>query len=302
MKKNLFLLLLFCVGLALFAEDARRFDVLTRHKYKDVKIDGITWRGIRIRHSSGNRYITDKDLTADEKKALSKEIEIWKDKLERHNRRYGGRKKIIEQRSKELMDLQKNLPKMNRNQICKWFQDRIGTNPYKNDFKSSYNTAYLSVRSAPAVMRSIEARLRTIDTADFKKMAGECLSKTTAQANGILRRRVGAALNHPNFTENLRVRFVWVPLNERNAFVNKMLAKEKAEKICYICKKNPSISAGSYCKACAAKICTKCKKNVVDEKSKEKVCKKCQDEASGKKDAPKSEEAAPEEASENPFA
>lgn len=300
MKKLLCIIFLFCMSLTVFAE-ARQFDVLTKHKYQNVKLDGVNWRGIRIRHSKGSRYITDKDLTAKEKELLKEELEIWQDKLEKHNRRYGGRKKIIEAKTKELQDLQKNLPKMNRNQIGNWFQMRIGTNPYKKDFKSKYNANYMSVRVAPAVLKACEARLRTLDTADFKKMADECLSKTSTQANGILKRRVGAAFNHTNFTDSLRLRFLWVPLKDRNDFIKKMNTKIKEEKICCICKKEPSLTLGGYGKICAASICSKCKKELVkDKNSKEKICETCKAAESGGaggEGAP----GAPEEASENPF-
>ena len=73
MKKMFCLILLVFCGMMIFAEEGRTFDTLTKYKYKNVKIEGITWKGIRIRHDKGNRYITDKDLTAADKELLKKE-------------------------------------------------------------------------------------------------------------------------------------------------------------------------------------------------------------------------------------
>ncbi|MBR2440193.1 MAG: hypothetical protein IKB25_08375 [Lentisphaeria bacterium] len=284
MKKLLCVVLLAFWGMMLLADEGRTFETLTKYKYKNVRIEGITWKGIRIRHDKGNRYITDKDLTAADKDLLKKELEIWRGKAEKHNRRNSVRSGARAEQEKELKALQTQLPKMNGKAVCNWFQPRIGATPYDKDFRSKYFSAFAYAKNGRAVMKAVEARMRAIDTEEFNKLKDACLGGSVAQANSVLRKRIGAAYEHPNFTENLRMRFIWVPVNVRTAFVNSLKEMADQEKICCFCKKEPSLKPGSYGKACSAKVCTKCQKNLVekaDANSKEKICESCKAEADG---------------------
>ena len=95
----------------------------------------------------------------------------------------------------------------------------------------------------------------------------------TSAANAILKKKIGVPYGHPNFTENLRNRFVWVPAGLRSKFISDMKNKAAKEKICSICGKEPSLSPGGFGKNCAAKVCTTCKKALAIEK--EKQCEEC---------------------------
>lgn len=279
MKKMLCIALFVCCSVMLLAEEGKVFAVLTKYKYKNVKIEGITWKGIRIRHDKGNRYITDKDLTAADKDLLKDELEIWRGKVEKHNRRTSVRTNARAEQEKELKDLLTKLPKMNSKTVCSWFQQRIGATPYDKDFQSKYFSSYAYAKNSRAAMKAVELRMKAIDSAEFNKMKDACLGGSIAQANRILKKRIGASYEHPSFTENLRMRFIWVPANVRTAFVNSLKKMAAQEKICCFCKKEPSLKPGSYGKNCSAKVCTKCQKNLVeDPKAKEKICESCKAE------------------------
>ena len=280
MKKMICFVLSVLLISSVYAQDENRtFEKLTKYKYENVTIEGITWKGIRIRHSKGNRYITDKDLTAEDKKLLEKELKIWKEKLEKRNRRTSVRNRNRTDQEAELKELQKALPKMNSRAISNWFQTRIGTNPYKKEFKTKYFSAYAYAKNARTVMAACEKQLRTLETAEFNKMVESCLAGSVSAANGILKKKIGVPYTHANFTENLRNRFVWVPANVRNGFIREMNNRAKKEKICCFCGKEPSLTPGGYGKNCAAKVCTTCKKALAVEK--EKQCEECKAGGSG---------------------
>lgn len=288
MKKTIGIILSLFLVTLLFAQEQRVFEKLTKRNHKNVKIESITWKGIRIRYPEGNRdrarYITDKDLSAAEQKLLAEELKIWKQKMEKRNRRLNVKNQFKKNQEDELKDLVAKLPKMDRKAISKWFQDRIGTNPYRKDFQAKFFKNYEYAKNCRAAMKSCETRLLAIDKAEFDKMKEECLAVPVSKANGILKRKVGAAFNHPGFYDSLRTRFVWVPVKERKNFVAAMNKKLEEEKKCCFCKKEPSLTPGSYGKNCSALVCTKCKKNLVDDKdskSKEKVCSDCKEGAEG---------------------
>lgn len=236
MKKWVLFVLFVSFGMALFAEDGRTFEVLTKHKYQNVKIDGVTWKGIRICHSEGNCYITDADLSSSEQKLLKNELKSWKTKLSKHNRRYGNRKKLLLEREDELMKLRLELSGMGRNEIGAWFQKRIGTDPYQKDFKTKFDAAYASVKCAPSILKDCEARLSKIEAAEFKKMEEVCLKKYKEDN---FKEWVGVGPAHPSFAENLQIRFPRIPAETRVKFINKcipeakMVEKREQERIRY---------------------------------------------------------------------
>ena len=123
MKKTIGIILSWFLVTLLFAQEQRVFEKLTKRNHKNVKIESITWKGIRIRYPEGNRdrarYITDKDLSAAEQKLLAEELKIWKQKMEKRNRRLNVKNQFKKNQEDELKDLVAKLPKMDRKAISK---------------------------------------------------------------------------------------------------------------------------------------------------------------------------------------
>ena len=286
MKKILCVCLSLFMIVTLFAE-GRTFKKLGR--FTDVKIVHITWKGIRIKHSKGSCYIKDKDLSKPEQQLLAKEIGVWKEKLAKHDRRVNAKKQSRAEQEKELDAFLKQLPKMNAKAICNWFQKNIGTTPYEPDFKVKFFSTYGFAKNKFKVMDACTKRLISIDVADFNALKEKCEPEPIAKINGIIRAKIGVPFTvgkeiHTDFAENLRVRYVWVPKNERAKFVKALKAKLDLESKCSICHKNPAIVDGGYGKCCEAKACTKCKKALADPQDKDKkdkLCLDCKGSASG---------------------
>ena len=286
MKKFLcFCLLTFMIA-AVFAE-GQTFEKLG--KYKEVKVVNITRLGIRIKHSQGSCYITDKHLSKNEQKLLEKELKIWREKLEKYNIRRGAQKKNRAAQEAELAAFMKQLPKMNIKAINTWCQHNIETSPYKSDFKLKFFTTYHFAKNNKQAWKACEKRLIELDTKDFNDLKTKCLGGMLSAADGLLKRKIGVPYRHkngihPSFSENLRVRYLWVPKNTRNAFIAALNKKMKEESTCCFCKKEKSIKPGGYCVKCKPKVCTKCDKALVEgneKDNKEKICSSCKEEAAG---------------------
>ena len=279
MKKIICFCLSFFMFITIFAE-GRTFKKLGR--FTDVKIVNITWMGIRIKHSKGSCYIKDRDLSKAEKELLKKELGVWQEKLAKHNRRVQSKKQNRAEQEKELDVFLKQLPKMNTKAICNWFQKNIGTTPYEPDFKVKYFSAYGFAKNKHNVMNACTKRLTALDLTDFNALKGKCESEPISKVNGIIRGKIGVPFTvgkeiHADFAENLRLRYVWVPKNERAKFVKALKTKLTKEGKCCFCGKEASIKPGSYGKCCQAKVCTKCDKALADEQDKDKKEKLCAD-------------------------
>ena len=280
MKKILCICLSLFMLVSLFAE-VRSFKKLGR--YTDVEIVNITWLGIRIKHSAGNCYLKAKDISSlpkADQKLLENEIAIWKKKLEKHNRRVNVKKQNKEEQENELKDFLAQLPKMNTKTICNWFQKNIGTTPYESDFKVKFFTTYGYAKNKHKVWNDCSKRLTALDLEDFNELKEKCGGESSIAAiNGILKKKIGVPFStpkgiHPSFTENLRIRYAWIPKKERANFVKDLSSKLK----CSFCKKEQTIASKSYCKTCQPKVCTKCDNALIDDKdknNKDKVCADC---------------------------
>ena len=286
MKKILCICLSLFMAVSLFAE-GRTFKKLG--KYTDVEILNITWIGIRIKHSTGNLYLKAKDISSlpkADQKLLENEIAIWKQKVEKHNRRVDAKKKNKEEQEKELNEFSAQLPKMNTKTICNWFQKNIGTTPYGSDFKVKFFTTYGYAKNKHKVWNDCSKRLMALDLEDFNALKDKCEGESSIAAiNGIIKSKIGVPFTtpkgiHPDFSENLRVRYVWIPKNERVKFVKDLSSKLK----CNFCKKEQVMASKSYCKTCQPKVCTKCDNALIDDKdknNKDKVCAECKGGSGG---------------------
>ena len=295
MKKILCICLsLFMIG-SLFAQ-SRKFEKLGR--YTDVEIVNITWMGIRIKHSKGNCYLKEKDiaaLSAADKQKVEAEINVWKQKAAKHNRRTDVKAKNKADQEKELDSLKSELPKMNTKKICDWFQKKIGTTPYMSDFEVKFFTAYGLAKNKHNIMNACKKRLETLDQEDFSALKEKCEGEPIAKVNGIIKSKIGVPFStpkgrHPDFSENLRRRYRWVPAKDRVAFGKSLIKQLDEESKCCFCKKERPLAPNKYCKTCQPLVCSKCNSELVDPKDKDKkdkTCEKCQgsNEAPGN-DAP----------------
>ena len=134
MRKFLSLVLVCCFAVLFGA--GKEFEKLG--KYTGVKIVGITWKGIRITHADGNCYITDKDLSAEEQELLAQELKSWREKAAKHQKRVSVHSKSRVAQEKELQDFMKKIGRMTMKDICKWFRDKIGCDPYSQNFQSTF--------------------------------------------------------------------------------------------------------------------------------------------------------------------
>ena len=294
MKKILCICLSLFMTVSLFAE-GRTFKKLGR--YTDVEVMNITWMGIRIKHSKGNCYLKAKDISSLSKadqQLLEKEIAIWKQKLEKHNRRVDAKKKNKDEQEKELNDFLAQLPKMNTKTICNWFQQNIGTTPYEADFKVKFFTTYGFAKNKHKVMNECSKRLLSLDMEDFNALKDKCEGEPISAINRIVKSKLGVPFTtakgiHPDFSENLRIRYVWIPKNERAKFVKALKDKMTKEALCCFCGKEKSLKAGSYGNCCKDKVCKKCDKALIDtndKNNKDKLCADCKAGGSGGDDEP----------------
>ena len=295
MKKILCICLsLFVIG-SIFAQ-GRKFERIGR--FSNVVVLNITWKGIRIKHSNGSYYLQEKDITAlsaADKKLLKEEIEVWKQKAAKHNKRTGVKAKNKAEQEKELDSLLSQLPDMKTKNICNWFQKRIGTTPYMKDFELKFFTAYGLAKNNHNVMNACKKRLESLDLDDFTALKEKCDGEPIVKINGIVKSKIGVPFStqkgkHPDFTENLRRRYLWVPAKARNEFVKALNKQWEEESKCCFCKKEKPEAPNKYCSSCKLLLCSKCKSELVDKEDKDKkdkMCKKCQVDA---EDAKKNED------------
>lgn len=252
--KKLIGICLLCLLACVVMADEKVFPQLG--KYKNVRVTGITWVGIRIVHSDGNCYITDKDLNEKEKALLQDELESWREKAEKHQKRKAIQDKYKAQQEKDLQDFIKRVPKMSAKDIVQWFGQRIGTNPSRRDCKEKFFLKYSYAGNASKAWTACDKRLEQLDTANFNKLTAKCsAAKNMAAVNSILKREVGAAYGTPAFLDRLNARFPWA--KGKGAFMTSLANKIKAEKAaaeaakkCSKCKKNPPVKPGGTCKSC----------------------------------------------------
>ena len=282
MRKLLSLVLVCCFAVLYSA--GKEFEKLGN--YTSVKVVGITWKGIRITHSGGNCYITDKDLSAEEQKLLEQELKSWREKAVKHQKRVKVQSKSRVAQEKELQAFMKKIGKMSMKDICKWCRDKIGCDPYDPNFQSTFYEKYNFAGNSKKAMEACMRRLTAIDNADLKKLQTSCMAGDMKAANRVLQKALkvnfGPEGNQlQKFTAALNMRFPWA--TQKKAFINALKAKDKKERMCVVCKKKPAKKPGGICDDANCKKCTKCKKK--DSPTPGGLCDECK-----KQEAPPADE------------
>ena len=127
MKKILVVLLALTAVFSVYA--GKKFRKIGR--YKNVEIIKITGKGIQISHEDGISVITERGLSARDKKLLASELEQY---FKLKNARNAAIGRVRAKQTEELAELMKKLPTMPSTQIEVWVKNRCGVRPDDNEF------------------------------------------------------------------------------------------------------------------------------------------------------------------------
>ena len=208
MKKfiSIFSLLVFVLSVS---AEVKRFDQLG--KYKNVEITStINWRGIRIKHSGGSCYITDKDLNSDEKQILSKELKVWRKKSAKRNwRKNVQNRREIEEKEYLLSSFFEQIEKMSRAEIEDWTIKHVGVVFTSPDFQELLKEKFESVPSLSNVNLRITARIEALELAEIPPLMKELEKLSLPEVHRWCRFFFGAEYYSPDFKERFDKRFLF---------------------------------------------------------------------------------------------
>lgn len=224
MKKFFIIFWIIIITSAAFAKEFPQLG-----KFKNVKVTGITWMGIKIKHSGGSCYITDKDLSAEEQKLLEQELKEWETKAAKHARRKNLTDDVRKKQESILKEFLLSVPKMSEDEISDWCTKHIRTTPFDQNFQSSFFKKFNYAGNAKEAIDACITRLRSLETIEFLEIADACRKKKPEELPDFILQETGISLMDPVFPDRISYLFPWVESQIKKDFLNYL--KEIREKI-----------------------------------------------------------------------
>ena len=145
-------------------------------KYNDVRVMGVSHRGIQISHEYGICHITDKDLGRVETILLEKELHLYKTKLAEYQKNQQQASKAAQEK---LQSLDQQLAQMSKAEIEAWAKKEVHKDifaaGFKEDFKARFQMANASdsdTDAASEMLTKIFQRLQEISEEEVS--AADC--------------------------------------------------------------------------------------------------------------------------------
>ena len=163
MKKILVVLLALTAVFSVYA--GKKFRKIGR--YKNVEIIKITGKGIQISHEDGISVITERGLSARDKKLLASELEQY---FKLKNVRSVAVGRVRAKQTEELAELMKKLPTMPSTQIEVWVKNRCGVRPDDNEFWAKFKKVFEFAENKSECHKMIIARMKASHNEEIEKL------------------------------------------------------------------------------------------------------------------------------------
>ena len=163
MKKILVVLLALTAVFSVYA--GKKFRKIGR--YKNVEIIKITGKGIQISHEDGISVITERGLSARDKKLLASELEQY---FKLKNVRSVAVGRVRAKQTEELAELMKKLPTMLSTQIEVWVKNRCGVRPDDNEFWAKFKKVFEFAENKSECHKMIIARMKASHNEEIEKL------------------------------------------------------------------------------------------------------------------------------------
>ena len=214
--KKIGIILLLALSASLFAAHYSRIG-----KYNNVEVKSISHRGIRITHSSGSCYITDKDLSATDKRRLKNELQIYREKLAKYQQKQTAKKS---QQQEILAELSSQLPKMSQTEIEKWFSEEIGKELSDPESKNEFSKKFALVENCDSFLNRIFDRLDAIQSGELEELYQNCVDQNNKTIYAQTAVKVGIALNNKGFNKAFNNKYTYA--KKRGEYLKKIRSLE----------------------------------------------------------------------------
>ena len=214
MKKLLTCLLLLGLIFASFAQDKVYPKI---GKYKNVKVTGITWKGIRIQ-PEGERsfYITDKDLSAEDQAILQEELKIWRTKAAKHGRRRTTEREIEQEKQEtELRGYLLKIPGWSKQEIYSWAQKLTEESFDSASFLSAFQKKFDHASNREDVLKAARERLKKIENDFLENAISDFNDMNITQLYKWSKAHAGIHFEHEDFINGLQKRYRYASICDR---------------------------------------------------------------------------------------
>ena len=192
--------------------------------YRNVRIIKVTWRGIHFTHSAGGGVFRPEDLNENEKEILAKELEIWQQKLIKHNK---YQKKVAIQlkheKEEELKDFIEKISTISFEQLNRWFEQKINVGLYDNGFRDVFERTYSVADNYPEALKELNRAQGNFEDILLKRIWKSCKGKSIEETANILNQQAGLDITDYVFKQTFYNRFFRAEL--RNDFFNYLEAR-----------------------------------------------------------------------------
>ena len=177
-------------------------------RYRNVRIMKVTWRGIHFTHSAGGGVFKPEDLNEEEKEILAEELEIWQQKLVKHNKQ---QKKIAKQlkyeKEDDLKDFVEKVYTLSFNQLDRWFRQKLNIGLYDNGFMDVFEQTYSVADNYQQAREALDLVLGDLEDSLLDTIWKMCRRKNIEETAEFLIQRLNMDIMDYDFKQQFFQRF-----------------------------------------------------------------------------------------------